>query len=123
MLTFTKWLFAVLGMTCHNTQRINLEAVPMRERWDLLELPRLHPWSAARGARPLMWEFREWAICTVLIIRIGIFHLRVHEHGNRVAILFHHSASRWSLQLTFGAVLCFVLGWRFLFAFLMVSWF
>ena len=35
-------------------------------------------------------------------------HLRVHEHGNRVAILFHHSASRRSLQLTFGAVLfCF----------------
>ena len=43
-------------LLCHNAQRINLEAVPMRERWDLLELPRLHPWSAARGARPLMWR-------------------------------------------------------------------
>ena len=59
-----------------------------------------------------MEEFREWAICTVLIIFVLVFsgedHLRVHEHGNRVAILFHHSASRRSLQLTFGAVLfCF----------------
>ena len=40
-------------------------------------------------------------------------HLRVHEHENRVAILFHHSASRRSLLLTFGVV-WLVLGWRFL---------
>ena len=50
----------------------------------------------------------------------GEDHLRVHEHENRVAILFHHSASRRSLLLTFGVVLL-VLGWRFLFAFLVVS--
>ena len=50
----------------------------------------------------------------------GEDHLRVHEHENGVAILFHHSASRRSLLLTFGVVLL-VLGWRFLFAFLMVS--
>ena len=56
LLTFTMWLFVVHGMTCHSAQRINLKAVPMRERWDLLELPRLHPWSAARGARSLMWR-------------------------------------------------------------------
>ena len=46
----------------------------------------------------------------------GEDHLRVHEHENRVAILFHHSASRRSLLLTF-VVVWLVLGWR-LFAFL-----
>ena len=28
-------------------------------------------------------------------------HMRVQEHEDRVAILFHHRASRWSLLLTF----------------------
>ena len=51
LLTFTKQLGNVLEMACHNTRRTSLEAMPMRERWDHLDLPRLHPWSAARGAR------------------------------------------------------------------------
>ena len=47
----------------------------------------------------------------------GEDHLRVYEHENRVAILFHHSASRLSLLLTFGVV-WLVLGWRFFVCFL-----
>ena len=38
---------------------------------------------------------------------ISATHLRVHEHGNRVAFVFHLCASRRSLQLTFD-VLVFV---------------
>ena len=37
--------------------------------------------------------FREWAICTVLVILCGIFGRRTYEgleHEGRIATLFHH---------------------------------
>ena len=47
----------------------------------------------------MSWPFVQY--CLFYVVFSEEDHLRVQEHEDRVAILFHHRASRLSLLLTF----------------------
>ena len=98
-----------IGMVVEGSAR---SSMTLKRRWQsyTTRIDWSMPSAAADGCKTLKGKSCR-VVSPPVIIRIGISgedHLRVHEHGNRAAILF--SASRRSLQLTFGVVLCFVLG-------------